>query len=365
MSIESLQGIESWPLILKINLVLSLFFLLLTLLFIALVVFLRIRKNRKEAYRAKFEVRLIDFINHYLFDEEFQKDLELGNFKYKYLRKSYDYKIAIRQVLIFGENLKGESAETIKELFFGLGLFNFLLRDLKRNVWYNQARALNAFSKLGVEVPDALVEPLLHSKKTELSQQAMLYFLNTSKDNPLGFLDNLDRELSLWQQVFIEHSLVNFELEVPDFSRWLNHEKSSVVVFCIKMVISFNQFQNIPLLIDALDHPDAAVRAQAINSLKIMEVTDALQLMTANFPYETPVNKRSILYAIDKIGTIKDLQTLVSHISAQEENLQIDYYKIASKFDSDIPVHQLIHPETIAQDWTKYQYHAEQMLQGA
>ncbi len=365
MSIESLQGLENWPFILKVNLVLSLFFLVLTLLFIALIVFLRIRKNRKEAYRANFEIALIDFFNHYLFDEDFQRDYELGDFKFNYLKKSYDYKIAIKQVLIFDENLKGESSDAIKELFYGLGLFNFLLNDLKRNAWYKQARALYAFSKLGIRVPDHLVEPLLRAKKPELRQQAMLYSLNTSKENPLGFLDILDNELSLWQQVFIENSLINFDLEVPDFGRWLNHDKSSVVIFCIKMVVSFNQFQNIPHLIDVLDHPDAAVRAQAINSLKLMEVSDSLQLMTANFPYESPTNKRAILYAIDKIGTAKDLRTLVSHISKEEENLQIDYYKIASKFDNGIPVHRLIKPETIKQDWPEFQSYAQRMLQGA
>ena len=365
MHFNSLDGIEDWPIILKINLFLSLFFLTLTLLFIALVIYLRIRKNSREYYRVKFDFKLIDFFNHFLFEDTFNRSAALGDFKFRNLKTAYDQKLAIKQVLIFDENLKGESSEAIKELFYGLGLYTYLLGDLRQKAWYKQARALYAFSKLGIKVPEALVTPLLHSDRTELRQQAMLYFLNTSQENPLAFLDHLDRELSLWQQVFIENSLINFDLEVPDFGRWFNHHKSSVVVFSIKMVVSFNQYQNIPLLIDALDHTDEAVRAQAINSLKIMEVTDSLQLMSANFPYESPSNKRAILYAIEKIGTARDLRTLVSEIGKEEENLQIDYYKIASGFENEIPVRKLINPDTISENWSDYQYYTKLFLHGA
>jgi len=365
MQLDSFNELENWPYILKVNLALSIIFLLLTLLFIAVVLFLRIRKNYKEAYRAKFELNLINFFNHFLFDEDFEKAPELGDFKFKYLRTSYDYKLTIKQILIFDENLKGESSEAIKELFYSLGLYQFLLKDLKKKVWHKQARALYAFSKLGITVPRELVEPLIKSKRIEIRQQAMLYFLNTSKENPLGFLDHLESDLTLWQQVFIENSLINFDLEVPDFARWFHHEKNSVVVFCIKMMVSFNQFQNIPLLIDALDHTNAAVRAQAINSLKIMEVSDSLQLMTANFPYETPENKSAILYAIAKIGTSKDLHTLVGYIAKEEENLQIDFYKIASSLQEETPVHKLINLDTITEDWSQYQDYSLSLLQGA
>ena len=96
-----------------------------------------------------------------------------------------------------------------------------------------------------------------------------------------------------------------------------------------------------------------------------MEVPDALQLMSANFPYESPSNKRAILYAIKKIGTVKDLRTLAGYIHKEEENLQIDYYKVASGFDSEIPVHKLLNLDTITQDWPDYQNYAQRLLQGA
>ena len=106
MQFNSFKELENWPYILKVNLTLSIFFLLLALLFIALVLFLRLRKNQKEAYRAKFDLKLIDFFNRFLFDDDFQKATELGDFKLKHLRTPYDYKLTIKQILIFDENLK-------------------------------------------------------------------------------------------------------------------------------------------------------------------------------------------------------------------------------------------------------------------
>ena len=365
MQPDSFLELHDWPLILKVNLILSIIFLVLTLLFIGLVISLRIHKNMRDSHRAIFEAKLIDFINQFLFDEELNKSRALADFKYQHLKTPFESKITIKQLLVYDENLKGESSESIKELFFGLGLYKFLLKDLKKKAWFKQSRALYAFSKLGLKVPEELVTPLINSKRNELRQQAMLYFLNTLKENPLGFLNDLETELTLWQQVFIENSLIHFDVEVPDFSQWFTHKQDSVVVFCIKMVVSFNQFQNIPLLVDALDHQSERVRAQAINSLKIMEVSEALQLMVANFPKETPANKQAIIYAIAKIGSANDLRTLVSYISTEEENLQIDYYKVATKFEDQIPVHKLINIATITKGWADYQNYSQKLLQGA
>lgn len=355
MMLNTLLELEDWPAVLKVNLVLSIFFLILTILFVGLVLYLRIQKNFKEAHRKKLESKFIDFTSIFLFDPSINKSSALAEFKFDNLKSSYDYKILIKQVLIFDENLKGESTALIKEIFDGMGLHRFLLKDLKRREWFNKARALFAFSKLGIAVPDHLIIPLLQSKRIELRQHAILYFLNTSKTDPLVFLDTLKGKLTLWQQVLIENSLKSFEVEIPDFSRWLNHKEDSIVVFCIKMILSFNQFQNIPFLIECLDHSSEDVRYQAIQVLQAMEVYEALQLMVAHFPEETAANKRSILYAISKIGTYKDLQTLVPHIHKEEVNLQIDFYKISGQFGEGVPVKKLLNIETISKDWEDFQ----------
>ena len=356
---------EEWPLILRVDLLLSALFLILALLFVGIVLYLRVLKNIKESHRKKLEIRLIDFVNSYLFDEDFKKSRELVAFKFKNLNTAFDFKIATKQILVFDENLKGESTQAIKELYFGLGIHSFILSDLKRKEWFFKARALYALSKMNIKVSQDLIDPLINSSQIELRQQVMLYFLNTSEKDPLVFLDKLETPLTIWQQVFIENSLKNFEIEIPDFSRWLNHNEDSVIVFCIKMIVSFNQFQNIPLLIDMLDHNAPEVRNQTICALQLMEVSESLQLMVANFPDETPSNKRDILYAISKIGTSKELQTLVAHISKEEENLQIDFYKIAGAFEDQIPVRRLVNLETLSDNWEDYQDYSLKMLTGA
>ena len=62
-------------------------------------------------------------------------------------------------------------------------------------------------------------------------------------------------------------------------------------------------------------------RHNTIQSLQTMEVSEALQLMLTHFPEETAQNKRSILYAIKKMGAYKDLQTLVPHIHKEIETI--------------------------------------------
>tara|TARA_R100000501_G_C2595954_1_gene94487 strand:- start:355 stop:849 length:495 start_codon:yes stop_codon:yes gene_type:complete len=124
-------NLEDWSLILKINLILSLIFSCIALFFVSLVLYLRILKNIKESHRKHLEARFIDFVNAFLFDETINKSKALGDFKYSYIKSSYDHKILIKQFLIFDENLKGESSLLIKEIFYGLGLYKFLLEDLQ------------------------------------------------------------------------------------------------------------------------------------------------------------------------------------------------------------------------------------------
>ena len=96
-----------------------------------------------------------------------------------------------------------------------------------------------------------------------------------------------------------------------------------------------------------------------------MEVSEALQLMLTHFPEETAQNKRSILYAIKKMGAYKDLQTLVPHIHKEDENLQVDFYKISRCFEDQIPVKSLLNIETLSKDWEDFQEYSMQQSIGA
>ena len=328
---------KDWPFILEINFVLGICFLILALMLLCVVFYLRLHKNMRNNRKEKLEILLLDFINNYLFNDEFDKSKGMVEFGTRHLKSGYDRKIALKQLLVFDENLKGESSALIKELFFGLGLYNFLISDLSKAAWYNKARALFVFCHMDVKIPEELVEPLINSRRNEVRQQAILYLLNLPTDNPLGFLDKVDRGLTLWQQIYMENSLKNYPGEMPDFSKWLDHKIASVVVFCLKMIADHNQFENTPAMLKLIDHPDPGVRQQAIISLRKMEIQEMLPILIDKFPRENIDLKREILKTIREIGSEKELKLVAYSINSEDRALKIDYLKIARYFNPRIP----------------------------
>ncbi|WP_031427487.1 HEAT repeat domain-containing protein [Flavimarina sp. Hel_I_48] len=332
------KSFQDWPIILEINFKLTILFSILAVVLLGTVLVLRIRKNKKEIRKKNLKLLIIDFINNFLFDEEFDKANGLKKFRNEHLKTTYDNHVAITQLLMYTNNLKGESSLLIKELFDGLDLYKFLLKDLKGRGWHKKARAIHASSQLNVIVPEDMVLPQLNAKREETRHQTIMYLINASKNNPLAFLDKIDRPLTLWQQIGMETELRTYEGEMPDFSRWLDHRQPSVTIFCIKMIVDHNQFENILPLQKLVNHPNADIRYQAIVSLRKMEIEEAIPLLIENFPKESLKIKTEIFKTIKVMGTENHLQAIAPHIKVNERALKIQYLKIARHFKPKTPL---------------------------
>ena len=328
---------DEWPWLLRVNFVFSMFFLTTAILLVSFILYLRINKNRKSKRKAELENALLDFINQYLFDEDFDKSVEVIKFKSAYIKTKFDLKITIKQILIFDENLKGESSALIKELFLDLGLFDFVLNDLKTGNWHQKARALFVFSQLSIAIPNHFIEPLLNASRDELRQQALLYSLKLADNNPLYFLGKIKKPLTMWQQIYIENGLkYSYQGTMPDFSVWLDHGLDSVVIFCIKMIAEYNQFENIPLLMPFLKNPNEEVRLETIKSLCKMEHGELLTHITTSFSEETQLIKKEMLETIQSIGSYQNLEALIPAMSKEKWNIKIEFHKASCHFKPEL-----------------------------
>lgn len=330
---DGFSNFRDWAWIMKINVLLISFFLFLTLCLVTFILGLRLFKNYRNSKKQKQENLLIDFLNSYLFDEDFEKEKEIENFKKKHLNTELEIKVTIKEILQFHKNLKGESATALEELFLQFQLEIFILKDLDKNSWYNTARAIYALSELTIEVPANKIEPYLNDIRDEVRQQSQLYFLKTAKTNPLQFLDITKRPLTTWQQIYIENALKNFyEGPTPDFAQWIDHELISVVEFSIRLIARYNQFENIPKLVPFLKHEKESVKIETIRSLRKLGYEELLGLITPDFEKENLLIKKEILKTIEQLGDYNDLQKIRPLIAADEWELKIKYLNIKRFF---------------------------------
>lgn len=286
-----------------------LFFLLVIVTVCALII-LRRYKNVREQKKKNYQDTIDTFLNNALFDETFDLDKATQIFKRKYLTGQLQKKIAVKQILVYNENLKGESSLVLKKIFRGLALDQFIIGSLENGRWYDKARAIYALSELHIKETKQVALYLNDSHRT-VRAQAIYFYIKTAENNPLKFFSKLKKELTWWELIQIEDSLkFVYEGPPPDFSVWLKHELSTVLIFSIRMIQQFNQFEHIESIVPFLRHPNENVRKEAVNSLRKLQYEMLLDEVVPVFPAETRIVKKEIIKAVESMGDIRMLQQL-------------------------------------------------------
>ncbi|WP_417443184.1 hypothetical protein [Joostella sp.] len=323
--------INDWPWILKVNVFFISVFLVLIITGIVFLTYLRVYKNRREKFKLLYQEEADHFLNNYMFNDDFDIKNEVENFKTKHLNTSLKKKITIRQILIYNENFTGESSVLIKRIFKELELDVFVFNILKKGAWYNKARAIYILSELFVVKPK-LISPFLNAKQEEVREQAIYYFLKTATDNPLAFFKNLKAELTLWELIYIEDSIKHvYEGKTPDFAEWLNHDLITVIIFSIRMIKHFNQFENIPKITPFLDHENALIRKETIKTLYMLNYDSLLEKVIPTFKSEKEIVKKEIIKAIQAVGGMEQLKSIEPYIYSNEK-VELTYLQIEKNF---------------------------------
>ena len=294
------------------------FFVLVVITVSALIV-LRRSKIRREQKKRTYQDSIDTFLNNCLFDEQFDLGNEAQTFKATHLVSSLQKKIAIRQILIYNENLKGESSVTLKKVFHELQLDGFILGLLKNGRWYDKARAIYVLSELHVKESRA-VALYLNDKHETVRAQAIYFFIKTAESHPMTFMAKLKKELTLWEMIQIEDCLKSvYNGPIPDFSIWLHHNLSTVLIFSIRMIQQFNQFEHMPAVVPFLNHSNENVRKEAISTLRKLHHEGLLEEVVPRFSNETRLVKAEIIKAVEAHGDLKMLYTLKPALAQKEE----------------------------------------------
>ncbi|WP_318312727.1 HEAT repeat domain-containing protein [Flagellimonas crocea] len=316
-NIESI--IQNWPWPLKVTTFFVALFFLFVFITVLSLIFLRGYKNRREQKKKSFLEQTDSFLNNFLFDDTIDLRKEAQTFKSQHLTSTLQKKIAIRQILIYNENLKGESSVTLKNIFHQLALDQFILDALKEGRWFDKARAIYVLSELHVKESRAVAR-YLNDRHETVRAQAIYFFIKTAEDNPLTFFAKLKKELTLWEMIQIEDSLkFVYEGPTPDFSIWLDHQLSTVLIFSIRMIQQFNQFEHIPAIVPFLGHPNENVRKETIESLRKLNYEGLLDVIVPKFPTESRMVKKEIIKAVETLGDLRMLHQLKPALVQKEE----------------------------------------------
>lgn len=217
------------------------FCIYLSLLFIAIIIVLliylknlrdRLRiKGRIEAtYLKKYESDLIEYL--YAGDDEntSEQQQKIVDYLKKCAENRLKRKLIIVTFLKLKNDVSGETADAIQNLYYQTGLVKSAITKLKSKKWDTVARAIRELTQFGIkEAHDEIIQLINHPKK-QVRNEIQKFLVQLFRFEGLKFLNVLENQLSEWDQIQLLEILNKFNnLHVPDMNDWLRSRNDSVV----------------------------------------------------------------------------------------------------------------------------------------
>lgn len=258
--------------------------------------------------RIKLEERYSLLLTGIIFDEqdeefEGKRQKLITYFRKNYIKSRFSKEILRKQLLLLYRSFSGPSQEILKGLYFELDLHKGALAQLKDTDWSEKASAVRELGQMDYEKARGKILKLtLHENKV-LRMEAQVAMLSLNDDEPFGFLVHATNEITEWQQLTLEEKAKRLDLKkIPNFSKWFGLKNQSVVQFCVKMTVAYNQFESADAIVALLHSNNEKVVKEAVKAVGTMLISEAQSILLEIYPSVSPEIKDEIIIALGKIG---------------------------------------------------------------
>lgn len=263
-------------------LVVILFYLLLSIivLFIAILINRQIKsRQRKQIRELKNEYQ--EQLASFLFDDDIER------VEFRGIDRKRNRQMLIDEIMDLHNNLHGEAADKLKELYFNMELHKDSLKKVYSRKWSLKSKGFGELAQMDVKDANDKIREYINSKNQILRMEAQVAMVKLSEDDPLGFLDELEYELSYWEQVNIYDTLTYHYITIESFERWLDNKNPSVVIFALRMIKLFKHVHSADKVREFIfnDNPDIALAA--VQTLKELEIPDYVEDLKILYDSET------------------------------------------------------------------------------
>lgn len=192
---------------------------------------------------------------------------------------NYRRQVLIDQMIDVSINLKGEEARKLLSLYKHLGLDRDSLARARSRRWHKKIKGFRELAFMNIRDGNDAIYHALNSSNEILRMEAQIALVRLSDDDPFEFLSHLTRPFSLWEQITLHEMLIQHEMKVPSFGKWLTSPNPSVVMFALRMIREFRQTETEEGVNGVLLHPDPVVRQLAVQVAGDMGFRSALEIM--------------------------------------------------------------------------------------
>ena len=192
---------------------------------------------------------------------------------------SFRRQVLIDQMIDLRVNLKGEEEKRLLDLYMQLGLHKDSIKRANDFRWHKKIKGFRELSFMNIKDANASIYKALNSSNEILRMEAQIALVNLSDDDPFEFLSHFIRPFSLWEQITLHELLIQHNIDVPSFKKWLTSPNDTIVMFALRMIREFRQEDAEEELRSTLNHDSPEVRLLAVEVAGDLGFRTALEPM--------------------------------------------------------------------------------------
>lgn len=311
-------------------------FISINVLFIVLVM-RRIIKFRKEITNAAKEEYIQQQVIQYLYTDRQAETLE--NLRHE------PKKVVIDQLLALYVDIIGNKADLVRQLFFQLKLDEYVYLRCNNYYWHVRVKYMDIASIMKIRTVKDIAQKYIHSSNPLMRSCAIKAYLNLDLKHSFDYLHEFKKTISEWNQINLYQLVVRQSIPVPSFYQYLSSDNPTVVCFALKMIqLNIQTDGSREALLRLLQHPASSVRKEAIITMRILYVTEAVAPLISMYKDEDEVVRMEIIRTLAKLDTEEAVPFLTELLRHENFSVKMEVLKnislvhrnnILAQFESD------------------------------
>jgi hypothetical protein len=252
-----------------------------TMLILLIVILLNRRSMEKEA---KLRQYLLEQYQSLIIDYLFGN---AGSDAFRSIASdNYRRQVLIDQMIDVSVNLKGDSEEKLTRLYKELELDRDSIRRARSRKWHLRIKGFRELAFMGIRDANDEMYKSLNARNEILRMEAQIALVRLSDKEHFEFLSRLERPFSLWEQMTLHDLILQHNIPVPEFRKWLNSSNPTVVMFALRMIREFKQRDAEPDVKIALLHRDHRVSQLAVEVSGDLDLRGTLDTMKRMYKFQ-------------------------------------------------------------------------------
>ncbi|HNR41137.1 MAG TPA: HEAT repeat domain-containing protein [Bacteroidales bacterium] len=255
-------------------LIITIFLSILSMIILLVVILLNRSKLEKEEklrqYLAgTYQSMIVDYLFSSINTDSF---FEIASNKFR-------RQILIDQMIDVSVNLKGDTENKLQNLYLSLGLDEDSIRRAHDFRWHKKIKGFRELAFMNIKDANDEIRRALNSRNEILRMEAQIALVRLTDHDHFNFLSSLRKPFSLWEQITLHDLIIQHDLPVPSFKKWLDVENPTVVMFALRMIREFRQKDAEDEVRGLLEHTSPEVRRLAVQVAGDMDMRSTLDIM--------------------------------------------------------------------------------------